>query len=390
MKDFKLVAPCLLGVEGLVAQELRGMGAQGVEAQNGRVFFDGSPEMLVRANLCSRFSERIQILIGTFPARSFEELFEGVKALPWERWIGKDDSFPVKGGCIASQLHSIPNCQKIIKKAVVERLKSKYGIEWFAESNTLYQIQFIIMKDEVSIMLDTSGWGLHKRGYRKNAAEAPIKETLAAVLAALARTRTDANFYDPCCGSGTILIEAAMYAMHMAPGLQRKFSAQYWPQMPQQLWQQERDRARDLVVRDAPFMGWGSDIDAAAVELAMDNARKAGVVSHIRTAQADLADFAPHTEHGCVVCNPPYGERLLDLNEAEELYRTMGRVFPARHGWNYTIITPDEIFEECFGRQADKRRKLYNGMIKCQVYMFYKNPEDVCPAKPTHRPKKYK
>lgn len=372
MEDFKLAAPCLMGVEGLVAQELREMDARGVEAQNGRVLFDGTPQMLARANLCSRFAERIQVLVGTFPARTFDQLFEQVKALPWERWIGKNDAFPVKGRSLSSQLHSIPDCQKIIKKAIVERLRQKYRLSWFAESGNLYQVQFLILKDQVSVMLDTSGAGLHKRGYRQNAAEAPIKETLAAALAALSRVRTDANLYDPCCGSGTILIESAMYAMHMAPGLQRRFSAQFWPQVPEDLWKREKDRALSLVLRDAAFQGRGSDIDGAAVDLTLDNARKAGVISHIKAVKADLADFAPDTEHGCVICNPPYGERLLDLKQAEELYRTMGRVFPARRGWNYTVISPDETFEECFGRRADKHRKLYNGMIKCQTYMFYR------------------
>ncbi len=376
MEDFKLAAPCLLGVEGLVAQELREMDAQNVEAQNGRVIFDGTPQMLARANIGSRFAERIQVLMGTFSARTFDQLFENVKALPWERWIGKDDAFPVKGRSLSSQLHSIPDCQKIIKKAIVERLKQKYHVSWFAESGELYQVQFLIMKDQVSVMLDTSGAGLHKRGYRQNAAEAPIKETLAAALAALSHVRTDANLYDPCCGSGTLLIESAMYAMHMAPGLQRRFSAQFWPQIPEDTWKREKDRALCFVVRDAAFMGWGSDIDGAAVDLTLDNARKAGVISHIKAVKADLADFAPETEHGCVICNPPYGERLLDLKQAEELYRTMGKVFPARHGWNYTVISPDETFEECFGRHADKRRKLYNGMIKCQVYMFYRAPRE--------------
>lgn len=328
----------------------------------------------MRRTECSRFSERIQVLVGTFPARTFDQLFEAVRALPWERWIGKDDAFPVKGRSLSSQLHSLPDCQKIIKKAIVERLRSRYHLNWFAESGSLYQVQFLIMKDQVSVMLDTSGVGLHKRGYRRNAAEAPIKETLAAALAALSRVRTDASLYDPCCGSGTLLIESALYAMHIAPGLQRSFSAQHWAQVPEELWQQERDRARDLVLRDASFMAYGSDVDAAAATLAMDNARKAGVIAHVRTHVADLADFAPESEHGCVICNPPYGERLLDLKQAEALYSTMGRVFPPRHGWNYTIITADETFEQCFGRRADKRRKLYNGMIKCQAYMYFRAP----------------
>ncbi|MDD3261535.1 MAG: class I SAM-dependent RNA methyltransferase [Oscillospiraceae bacterium] len=374
MQDFQLVAPCLLGVEGLVSRELRDMGAQNVQAQNGRVVFAGTPQMLVRANLNSRFSERIQVLMGTFPARTFDQLFEGVRALPWERWIGKDDAFPVKGHCLSSALHSVPDCQKIIKKAIVERLKQKYHVSWFQENGSVYQVQFLLMKDQVSVMLDTSGIGLHKRGYRKIATQAPIKETLAAALVALSRVRTDANLYDPCCGSGTILIESALYAMHIAPGLQRHFTAQHWQQVPAGLWQQERERALDLVLRDAAFTAYCSDIDDEAVQLTMDNARKAGVISHIHAQKADLADFAPTTEHGCVICNPPYGERMLDLKQAEDLYHTMGQVFPARRGWNYTIICADEIFEQYFGRKADKSRKLYNGMIRCRAYMYYKHP----------------
>jgi putative N6-adenine-specific DNA methylase len=374
MEDFKLTAPCLLGVEGLVSRELRDMGAQNVQAQNGHVLFDGTPQMLVRANLCSRFAERIQVEMGTFPACTFDQLFEGVRALPWECWIGREDAFPVKGHCLSSQLHSVPDCQKIIKKAIVERLKNRYHVSWFKESGNLYQVQFLIMKDQVRVMLDTSGIGLHKRGYRRKAAQAPIKETLAAALAALSRVRTDANLYDPCCGSGTILIESAMYAMHMAPGLRRHFTAQQWPQIPEELWEQERGRAQDLILWDAAFTGYGSDIDEEAVQLTLENARKAGVGDRIQARQADLADFAPQTEHGCVICNPPYGERLLDLKQAEALYRNMGQVFPARRGWNYTVICSDEIFEHCFGRKADKSRKLYNGMIKCRAYMFYKHP----------------
>ena len=218
MEQFEMVAPCLLGVEGLVGEELRDMEAVDVRPENGRVFFKGDEQMLARANMGSRYSERILIHLGTFPARTFEELFQGVKSLPWERWIDKADAFPVKGRSLNSKLHSVPDCQSIIKKAVVERLKSKYRVSWFEETGPIHQIQFLLMKDQASLMLDTSGVGLHKRGYRQNSTEAPIKETLAAAMVKLARVRSDGHFIDPFCGSGTLLTEAALYALGIAPG----------------------------------------------------------------------------------------------------------------------------------------------------------------------------
>lgn len=372
MDQFKLVSPCLLGVEGLVADELRVMDAQNVEPQNGRVVFDGSAEMMARANLCSRYSERVLVQLGTFRAITFDQLFEGVKALPWENWIGKADKFPVKGRSLSSQLSSVPDCQSIIKKAVVERLKQKHKVAWFEETGNLYQIQFLILKDSVSVMLDTSGVGLHKRGYRANSTEAPIKETLAAAMVHLARVRSDGHFIDPFCGSGTILIEAALYALNIAPGLQRRFAAEYWDAVPPQVWMKEKQRAQDLVRRDASFSAEGYDIDGAAVSLTIENARKAGVISCIRAEKRDIADFTANGEYGCVICNPPYGERLLDVKQAEDIYRVMGRVFEQKRGWSYSVISPDEEFEQCYGRKADKRRKLYNGMIKCQMFQYFK------------------
>lgn len=371
-EQWKLVIPCLLGAEGLVGDELRAMEAQNVEPQNGRVFFTGDAELLARANLNSRYGERVLVELGSFEARSFEELFQGVKALPWEAWIGKEDAFPVKGRSLNSKLASVPDCQSIIKKAVVERLKAKYHVDWFQETGSLHQIQFLIMKDRVSVMLDTSGAGLHKRGYRANATEAPIKETLAAAMVYLSRVRTDGVVIDPFCGSGTILVEAALYAKHIAPGLGRNFTAERWKNLPAEVWKRERARAQDLVRRDAAFTAYGYDIDGAAVDLTLENARKAGVISCIHAEKRALADFQPLGERGNVICNPPYGERLLDIREAEELYRTMGKVFTPKPKWSYTVISPDETFEECYGRKADRRRKLYNGMIKCQVYMYFK------------------
>ena len=370
MENFKLVCPCILGVEGLVADELRAMEAKNVEPQNGRVVFDGDINMLVRANLCSRYSERVLILLGTFQARSFEELFQGVKALPWETWIGQNDIFPVKGRSLSSQLSSIPDCQKIIKKAVVERLKQKYHVSWFNETDTLYQIQFLIMKDQVSIMIDTSGAGLHKRGYRANSTDAPIKETLAAAMANLSRVRVNGNMVDPFCGSGTVLIESALYALNIAPGLRRNFSAENWDQIDASVWKKEKERAQDLIRRDARFQGRGFDIDGAAVSLTIANAKKAGVIGCIQAEKRDIRDFKRETETGVVICNPPYGERLEEKEALPELYTAIGKAFRGLDSWSEYLITSYEDAERYIGRKADKNRKIYNGMLKTYFYQF--------------------
>ncbi|MDD6174192.1 MAG: class I SAM-dependent RNA methyltransferase [Firmicutes bacterium] len=375
MSQIKMAAPCLLGLEGLVAGELRSMQAQNVEAQNGRVLFEGDEAVLARANLCSRYAERIQILLGVFQARTFEQLFQGVKALPWEMWIGKSDAFPVKGRSLDSKLASVPDCQSIMKKAIVERLKTAYHLPWFEETGAVHQVQFLLMKDKVSVMLDTSGAGLHKRGYRANAAEAPIKETLAAAMAYLAHVRADSTLYDPFCGSGTILIESALLALRIAPGLRRRFAAEKWMQIPGEVWSAERRRAQEQILQDRPFTAYGSDIDPHVLQLAEENARKAGVGGCIRVEQRSVADFVPKTESGMIICNPPYGERLLDIRQAEELYAVMGRVFPQE--WSSTVISPSEHFEALFGRPAQKRRKLYNGMIRCQVFLYPAQREKV-------------
>lgn len=366
------VIPCLLGMESLIAGELKDFGAENVASENGRVLFSGDENMLARVNICSRFAERVQILVGSFEARSFEELFQGTKALPWEEWIGSLDAFPVKGYSINSELFSTRDCQSIIKKAVVERLKSKYNIEWFEESGPIHQIQFSIMKDKASLLIDTSGAGLHKRGYRLDANEAPIKETLAAALCSLSHLRPYHKFYDPMCGSGTILIEGAMLAANIAPGINRSFSAERFGAIPRSVWGEERERAKSLERDCDDFAAFGSDIDSRAIEIARINAERAGVADKISFKTADIAAFLPSTERGTVICNPPYGERLLDISECEAIYKTMGRVFRQQKGWSYSIISPDEEFEKAFGRKADKRRKLYNGMIKCQLYMYFK------------------
>lgn len=367
-----LAVPCLLGLEALIADELREFGAENVTAENGRVLFSGDEHILARANINSRYSERVQILVGSFNAVSFEELFEGTKSLPWESWLGKTDAFPVKGYSINSALFSVSGCQSIIKKAVVERLKLKYKLEWFDETGPVHQIQFSIFKNKVSLLLDTSGAGLHKRGYRLDANSAPLKETLAASLCNLSKLRPYHNLYDPMCGSGTILIEGTMLAKNIAPGVNRNFSAERWDSIYEKVWTDERERAKSLVRSIDDFHAFGSDIDESSIELAKMNAERAGVSEKISFHTAPLRDFKPQTERGTLICNPPYGERMLDVEQSELIYKEMGKIFEQKKGWSYSIISPSETFEDSFGRKADKRRKLYNGMIKCQVFMYYK------------------
>ena len=370
--EIQFAVPCLLGLEAPIAQELRELGAADVVSENGRVLFRGTERTLARANIRSRFSERILIVLGAFEAHTFEELFQGTNALPWEDWIGKNDKFPVKGYSLNSDLFSVRDCQSIIKKAVVERLKPVYHVDYFEETHSLYQIQFSIMKNRVSLMIDTSGRGLHKRGYRPQANEAPIKETLAAALCYFSKLRPYHTLYDPLCGSGTILIEGAMMAANIAPGVNRHFISERWEQVPRAIWHEERDAARALENREIDFVGYGSDIDRSALELAQINAKQAGVSQFLHFERKDVRDFLPRTDRGTIITNPPYGERLSDTESVRKLYQAMGHVMPRKHGFSYSVITSDEAFETDFGRKADKRRKLYNGMLKCQLFMFYK------------------
>lgn len=373
MNKINLVAPCLFGVESVAADEFRRMGFEDVITENGRVLLSGDYNLLARANICSRFAERIMVNVGEFSAVTFTELFEGVKALPWENYIGRDDAFPVNGWSINSQLFSIPDCQSIIKKAIVERLKTKYNIVRFAETGPEYKIRFSIMKNQVTMMIDTSGDGLHKRGYRRNSNDAPLKETLAASMCDLARIYPDTKLFDPFCGSGTILIESALMAANIAPGLRRYFAAERFGFIPEKVWREERTRAQDLIRHNIDFIATGFDIDKNAVELTLQNAKKAGVEKYVKASVADVRDFTPPKERCLTITNPPYGERLLDVKAAEELYTVMGERFICGDGQKYYIISPHDEFERFFSRPADKRRKLYNGMIKCQLFMYFKN-----------------
>lgn len=372
MALLQMAAPCLMGLEGLCADELKRLSIENVRAENGRVLFEGDWSTVARANLCSRYAERIRILLAEFPVYSPEDLFQGVSKIPWEDFVGSKDAFPVKGHSIDSKMSSVPACQKLIKKAAANRLGRHYGISWLEESGSLHQIEFLLLKNQCSIFLDTSGAGLHKRGYRANATTAPIKETLAAAMADLSRVRPFSTVIDPFCGSGTILIESALKALNIAPGLRRSFAAEKWSVIPANVWREERDRALAAVNTEADFQAYGYDIDPEAVTLTLENARKAGVEKRIHVQQRDIRDFDDSLDRAAVITNPPYGERLLDMEQARALYQVMGEKFTARQGWSYSVISPDDGFEISFGRPADKRRKLYNGMIKCQLYMYFK------------------
>lgn len=373
MNNINLVAPCLFGVESVAADEFRRMGFENIVTENGRVLLSGNANMLARANICSRFAERILINVGEFDAVTFTELFDGVKSLPWEDYIGRDDAFPVNGWSINSQLFSIPDCQSIIKKAIVERLKTKYKISYFAETGPEYKIRFSIHKNSVTMMIDTSGDGLHKRGYRRNSNDAPLKETLGAAMCDLARIYPDTQLFDPFCGSGTLLIESALMATNTAPGLRRYFAAERFGFLSDNIWREECTRAQDLIRHNIEFRAQGFDIDPACVELTMQNAKKAGMEKYVKAAIGDIKDFKAPKERCLTITNPPYGERLLDVKAAEELYKTMGEQFVMGDGQKYYVISPHDEFEKHFGKVADKRRKLYNGMIKCQLFMYFKN-----------------
>lgn len=366
----RLCCPCHFGLESVLKYEITKIGGTDLKVSDGKISFTGDANILARANICLSTAERVLIELMEFKATTFEELFQGVKAIEFERYINPQDAFPVKGYSLDSALHSVPDCQSIIKKAVVERLKSKYGINWFEETGATVQIKFSILKDVATIYLDTSGVGLHKRGYRKNSNTAPIKETLAAGIVDLARVRSDSIVCDPFCGSGTILIEAGLKALKIAPCINRRFAAEKWNSIDSKVWQEERSRAIDNVDRSAQFQGIGFDIDDNAVALTLDNAHKAGIKSRLKIEQADISKFR-QPDNSILICNPPYGERLLEIREAENIYKQMGRVFGMAEGQSDYIISPHEEFEKFFGKNANKRRKLYNGMIKCQLFMYF-------------------
>ncbi len=369
---YNYVATCLFGLEKFVGEEIDECGGKRTETIDGRVYFSGDETVLAKANINLRTAERVLIEVGKFGAESFTELFDGVKAIPWENFIGKKDAFPVKGHSVKSSLHSIPDCQSIVKKAVVERLKKAYGIEWFEETGVKYQIEFFILNDTVSVMLDTSGVALHKRGFRTEAGEAPIRETLAAALVKISRPREDVRLWDPFCGSGTIPLEAALIMTNTAPGLYRHFSAEKYGFLSKNIWQQAREEALSKINKDCQFTAFASDIDPKVLKIAEANIQRARMGKYIKTFVKDATTITKDDVRTTIVCNPPYGERLETVRDARNLYRKMGENFPGLSPWQIYIITSDEEFERIYGKKADKVRKLYNGMLKCNYYQYFK------------------
>ena len=368
-----MVATCMFGLERFLGEEIDALGCKRTETIDGRVYFEGDAADLARANVNLRCAERVLLCIGRFEARTFTELFEGTKALPWENYIGRKDAFPVKGHSVKSTLFSVSDCQSIVKKAVVDRLSSKYGIKWFDETGITYQIEFFIIKDLVTVMLDTSGLGLHKRGYRPAAGAAPLRETLAAALVLNSRPRENVLLWDPTCGSGTIPIEAAMIMTKRAPGVNRDFLAEKYDFLPSGIFTKAREEALAAVDDSTEFEAFGSDLDEQVLGFAKENARRSGVDHKIKFFTADARKIKkPEGRRGTIVCNPPYGERMMTEREVEKLYRDMGKCFDALAPWQVYILSSYFDFEKHYGRHADKVRKLYNGMIPAYLYQYFK------------------
>ena len=369
MSNLNFAVPTLFGLEGIAGDELRRLNMENVQVENGRVLFSGDETTLARANLNLRTGERVLLILAEFEAKTFEQLFQGVYRTNLEDFIPKNGEFPVKGHCLNSTLMSVPDCQAIVKKAASKRLGEKYGISWLPEDGEKYQLQFAIMNDRVTLYLDTSGPGLHKRGYRAIGNDAPLRETLAAAMVMLTRYRGRDFIWDPFCGSGTIPIEAALIAKNRAPGLRRRFASEKFAWMDEKIWQDARGEAMDKEFK-GDYRILGSDNDPKCVSLAMANARKAAVSDIIEFKDGDATKMSLPCDTGVMICNPPYGQRMLEQQSAQRLYQAFGRHVKFADGWQKFIITSEPEFEHYFGRRADKKRKLYNGMIKCDLYMY--------------------
>ena len=371
MNKIYLTATAAFGLEAVVARELRDLGYQDMAVENGKVTFAAGPEAVCRANLWLRAADRVLLKMGEFPALTFEELFEGTRALPWPDWLPRDAAFPVVGKSVASRLFSVPDCQAIVKKAIVEKMKTRYRQNWFEERGPRYRVEVALLKDTATLTVDTSGQGLHKRGYRKLGSSAPLKETLAAAMVLLGRWHPDRALVDPCCGSGTIVLEAGLIGLNMAPGLSREFDAEKWPAVPVSLWSRAREEARDLVRREQALHVHGYDIDGGVLSLARYHARRAGLAEKVTFQERPVAQLGSRHGYGCIICNPPYGVRLGETAEVERLYREMGRAFARLDTWSYYVLSAHPDFEWFFGRRADKKRKLYNGRIQCNYYQYF-------------------
>ena len=372
MERFELIAPCHFGLEAVLKREIIDLGYDVTEVEDGRVTFAGDAEAVCRVNVYSRTAERILIKLGSFHAETFEELFQGTKALPLEQWIPKNGRFWVaKAASVKSALFSPSDIQSIMKKAMVERLKGIYGIEWFPEDGADYPFRVFLKNDEVTVGLDTTGESLHKRGYRKLTAKAPIAENLAAALLMLTPWHADRILVDPFCGSGTFPIEAAMMAAYMAPGMYRSFTAQTWKEaIPEKLWQDTIEEAKDELTLDVETDIQGYDIDPEVIKTARANAKMAGVDHLIHFQTRGVEQLSHPKKYGFLIMNPPYGERLEEKEALAPLYRTIGERYRALDSWSMYMITSYEDAEKEIGRKADKNRKIYNGMLKTYFYQY--------------------
>lgn len=370
MSTIDLIATATFGLEAIVGREVEALGYP-ARIENARVVYQGDELGICRSNLWLRSADRVLIKIGEFRAETYDQLFEGTKALPWAEWLPEDACFPVEGKSVNSKLFSVPDCQAIVKKAIVEKMKQRYHCNWFQESGPKYTVEVALLKDSATLTIDTSGAGLHKRGYRKLSSQAPLKETLAAAMINLSFWNPERILIDPFCGSGTLPIEAGLIGLNIAPGLNREFAAEKWPVLPERLWAQARAEAQDAVRRDLKLRIIGTDSDDEVLSMARYHRKLAGLDEQIHLQRLPVAELRNSHKFGCIICNPPYGERLGEQREAEAVYRDMKQSFETLDTWSFYVLTSHPDFESIFGRRADRRRKLYNGRIECQYYQFY-------------------
>ncbi|KRQ87383.1 Ribosomal RNA large subunit methyltransferase K/L [Caloramator mitchellensis] len=367
---YNIIVTCAFGIEGILADEIRKLGYEDLRVENGKVEFEGDERAVVRCNLWLRCADRVLIKIKEFEALTFEDLFQGTKSIRWGDILPKDAFIHVVGKSVKSQLFSVSDCQAIVKKAIIESMKNKYKIEWFEENGPTYKIEISLLKDIATLTLDTSGLGLHKRGYRELAGEAPLKETLASALIYISRWTPDRILADPFCGSGTIIIEAALMGKNIAPGLNREFAAEKWSGSNADLWRREREIAKESI-NDKEFLLLGSDIDGKVLKVARENAKKAGVENLVAFQKLSMDEFRSKKKYGVIITNPPYGERLMEKREVEKLYKKMGEVFSELETWSFFILTAHPEFQRHFGKRADRNRKLYNGKLLCYYYQYF-------------------
>lgn len=371
MSNYSLIATAAMGLESIVAKEVNQLGYE-CKVDNGKIEYKGDERAIARSNLWLRTADRVKIKVGEFKAVTFDELFEKTKALNWETFLPVNAEFPVQGKSVKSKLFSVSDCQAIVKKAIVDRLRSQYKqVSWFEENGPLFKIEVALHKDIATITIDTSGVGLHKRGYRVNQGEAPLKETLAAALIQLTNWHPDRPFWDPFCGSGTIPIEAALIGQNIAPGFNRDFASESWLWIGKNIWDDARNEAEDLAKYDQPLKIIGSDIDHRMIKVSEENAIEAGLGDLIEFKQMQVTDISTRDQYGVLVGNPPYGERLSERREVEKLYSEMGKAFSKLDTWSIYMLTSYEQFEEVYGKKATKKRKLFNGFIRTDLYQYW-------------------